>query len=72
MVISVKTGDDAVFKCSLHCADNYPHDKALSDLDVLIPSGAGDSDYMKILAETLEELSGRIQPDLVINGLKLI
>ena len=38
--------------------DNYPHDKALSDLDVLIPSGAGDSDYMKILAETLEELWG--------------
>ncbi len=58
--------DDAVFTCSLHCADNYPHDKALSDLDVLIPSGTGDSDYLKILAETLEDLSGRIRPDLVI------
>ena len=62
----ILAGDDKVFTCSLHCGDNYPHDKALSDLDVLIPSGTGDSDYMKILSETLEDLSARIKPDLVI------
>ena len=62
----ILAGDDTVFTCSLHCGDNYPHDKALSDLDVTIPSGTGDAEYLAILANTLDDLSGRIKPDLVI------
>ena len=62
----ILAGDDAVFTCSLHCADNYPHDKALSDLDVLVPAGTGDAGYGAILQDTLDNLAQRLSPDLVI------
>ena len=62
----ILAGDERVFTCSLHCAENYPHDKALSDLDVRIPSGTGDDGYGNIMAATLEDLSARLNPDLVI------
>jgi len=57
----------AAFTCSVHCKANYPARKAASDLDVEVPRGAGDSDYMAILNETLAVLDWRVPtPDLVL------
>lgn len=48
-------GDPGVFTCSVHQEDCYPEVKQQSDLDVGLPSGAGDDDY-------LEELSRHVLP----------
>ncbi len=60
-------GDDRIFTCSLHCRTNYPARRAVSDLDVEIDKGTGDTGYLAVLADTLAFLtaSGR-QPDLVL------
>ena len=60
-------GDDRIFTCSLHCRTNYPARRAVSDLDVEIDKGTGDTGYLAVLADTLTFLaaSGR-QPDLVL------
>jgi len=55
-----------IFTCSLHCGKNYPVRKAESDLDVEIPRGAGDEAYLRIMNETLRQLTGRLTPDLVL------
>ena len=60
-------GDDRIFTCSLHCRTNYPARRAVSDLDVEIDKGTGDTGYLAVLADTLAALAvlGR-QPDLVL------
>lgn len=57
----------AAFTCSIHCKANYPARKAVSDLDIEVPRGAGDDDYMAILADTLATLDDHVPaPDLVL------
>ena len=57
----------AAFTCSIHCKANYPARKATSDLDVEVPRGAGDADYLAILSDTLAGLEARLpSPDLVL------
>jgi acetoin utilization deacetylase AcuC-like enzyme len=53
-----------VFTCSLHGAANFPFHKERSDLDVPLPDGTGDDEYMAHLAAALDVVlaSG---PDLV-------
>jgi acetoin utilization deacetylase AcuC-like enzyme len=46
-------GDPAVFTLSLHGAKNYPLFKARSSLDVELPDGTGDEEYMGALARHL-------------------
>ncbi|GAB4429802.1 MAG: histone deacetylase [Bacteroidia bacterium] len=55
----------AVFTCSLHGAANYPLRKEQSDLDIALPTGTGDADYLHILRETLPRLLDKVRPDLV-------
>ena len=60
-------GRDAAFTCSVHCQANYPARKATSNLDVEVERGAGDHDYLAILADTLAHLDTAMpQPDLVL------
>ena len=60
-------GWPAAFTCSVHCKANYPARKATSDLDVEVPRGAGDDEYLTILEDTLAELGHRVPaPDLVL------
>ncbi len=60
-------GDDRIFTCSLHCRTNYPARRAMSDLDVEIDKGTGDTGYLAVLADTLSALTAlRRRPDLVL------
>lgn len=52
--------------CSIHCAKNFPQRKAKSDIDVEIPRGAGDEQYLKIVYQTLNQALETNNPDLVI------
>lgn len=55
-----------VFTLSLHAESNFPARKQQSDLDVPLPRGMGDADYLAVLERTLEEVLARVRPQLVI------
>ena len=54
------------FTCSIHCEKNFPVRKMESDLDVGLPLGMTDRDYLDTVFETLEHLLVEVQPDLVL------
>ena len=53
------------FTCSIHCEKNFPVRKMKSDLDVGLPLGMTDKDYLDTVFETLDQLLDLVQPDLV-------
>ncbi|CAN5291398.1 histone deacetylase [soil metagenome] len=57
--------DPSVFTFSMHAEKNFPARKAASDLDVDLPDGTGDEDYLARLGALLPELLARVAPDLV-------
>ena len=63
---SILAKDDSVFTLSLHGENNYPFDKAISDLDVALPDGTGDADYLAALDRALAQLLERFDPQLII------
>ena len=54
------------FTLSLHAASNFPTVKAVSDLDVALPSGTGDDAYLDALASVLPGVLESHKPDLVL------
>ena len=58
--------DTSVFTLSLHGDKNFPFRKEAGDLDVALPDGCGDSDYLDALDLALAELADRFEPGLVI------
>ena len=53
---SIFSDDPTVFTLSLHGAKNFPFRKAVSDLDVDLPDGCGDVDYLRALDDALAAL----------------
>jgi acetoin utilization deacetylase AcuC-like enzyme len=47
--------DPDAFTLSLHGARNYPFQRIPSDLDVDLPTGTGDADYLRALDRALDE-----------------
>jgi acetoin utilization deacetylase AcuC-like enzyme len=58
--------DPNIFTFSIHAAKNYPQEKAFSDLDVELPDGTGDEDYLRALEAGLAEALSRADADLAI------
>jgi acetoin utilization deacetylase AcuC-like enzyme len=54
--------DPTVFTLSLHGARNFPVRKARSDLDVELPDGCGDADYLDALDQALTQTWQRLDP----------
>ena len=57
--------DERVFTLSLHCEKNWPRRKAQSDLDVGLPEGTHDADYLATLSGALDRVLAGPKPDLV-------
>lgn len=57
--------DQSVFTFSMHAEKNFPHRKAVSDLDVELADGTSDDEYLEKLEEILPALLGSIRPDIV-------
>ncbi len=57
--------DDSVFTVSFHGAGNYPFRKEVSDLDISLPKGTGDTTYLHLLKETLDNLLPKVNPDFI-------
>jgi acetoin utilization deacetylase AcuC-like enzyme len=53
---AIFAGDDSVFTLSLHGAKNFPFRKAASDLDVALPDGCADAQYLAALDGALDVL----------------
>jgi len=58
--------DPSVFTLSLHGARNFPFRKEPSDLDVELPDGCADDEYLGAVDRALEELAHRFDPGLVL------
>jgi len=58
-------GDASVFTLSLHGEKNFPFRKEMGDLDVGLPDGTTDADYLAALDDALLELDRRCTPRLV-------
>lgn len=57
--------DDRVFTFSMHGEKNFPLRKERSDLDVPLPDGMTDGEYLAVLEDHLESVFERSRPDLV-------
>jgi acetoin utilization deacetylase AcuC-like enzyme len=51
---------------SMHAEKNFPARKARSTLDVPLPDGTGDADYLEVLERTLVPLVDGFAPDLIL------
>ncbi len=63
---AIARDDDSIFTLSIHGAENYPFVKERSDLDVELPNGTGDTDYLRVLDAALQALQSRFSADLII------
>ena len=57
--------DNSVFTLSLHGEKNFPFRKEASDLDVPLPDGCSDDDYLAALVQALRTLDAQCAPGLV-------
>jgi acetoin utilization deacetylase AcuC-like enzyme len=58
--------DPSVFTFSMHCAENFPARKQISDLDVPLATGLEDEAYLRYLAVYVPDLLAQVKPDLVL------
>jgi acetoin utilization deacetylase AcuC-like enzyme len=58
-------GDQDVYTLSLHQEHNYPFPKPSSTIDVDLPDGIGDEQYLSILEKHLHQAFHDFAPDLL-------
>ena len=58
-------GDANVFTLSIHQEHNYPHPKPPSTMDINLPDGTGDDDYLAILERHLHGAFNEFGPDIL-------
>lgn len=63
---SIFAGDESVFTFSIHGARNFPFAKEASDLDIDLPDGTGDDEYLWHLERGLDDTLERSRPQLAI------
>ena len=62
---AITEGDRSIFTFSMHGAKNYPARKQTSDLDIALPSGTGDDEYLEALRSHLPKLVRDVAPDMI-------
>ena len=58
-------GDPRVFTFSMHGANNFPMRKPKSDLDIALPDGTSDDDFLRLLKTALPKLIEQQNPDFI-------
>ena len=58
-------GDESVFTFSMHGAKNFPLRKEQSTLDINLPDGIGDDEYLRLLTTHVPAILQEFQPDFV-------
>ena len=59
-------GDPSVFTLSIHQANNYPHPKPPSSLDINLPDGVDDDGYLAAFGEGLDKALAESSPELIL------
>jgi acetoin utilization deacetylase AcuC-like enzyme len=62
---SIFGGDGDVFTLSIHQENNYPYPKPPSTVDIDLPDGIGDDDYLSILEEHLRAAFRDFAPQIL-------
>jgi acetoin utilization deacetylase AcuC-like enzyme len=62
---AIFAGDADVFTFSMHGGRNYPFEKVAGTLDVDLPDGTEDAEYLRVLEESLPRVLHAARPDLV-------
>src|SRR5207244_6227422 len=62
---SIFDGDGDVFTCSVHGANNFPFRKQRSVIDIALPDGTGDTEYLDCVREVLAQAIA-FAPDIVL------
>jgi acetoin utilization deacetylase AcuC-like enzyme len=62
---AIFNGDESVFTMSLHQENNYPYPKPPSNIDVDLPDGIEDEDYLARLEAHLVRAFAEFDPDLM-------
>ncbi|NOU50567.1 histone deacetylase [Pseudoalteromonas sp. JBTF-M23] len=55
-----------VVTCSIHCEQNFPRNKAISDFDFALPSKTQDQSYLETVTQALNLVCRIHQPDLLL------
>lgn len=63
---SIFQGHADVFTFSMHGKNNYPLHKEQSHLDVELPDGIGDAEYLRLLSESLDHVGSVFSPDFIL------
>jgi acetoin utilization deacetylase AcuC-like enzyme len=63
---AIFAGDPTVFTFSIHGRNNFPFHKERSDLDVELPDGTADAEYLAALETALERAIPEARADLAI------
>lgn len=63
---AIFAGDESVFTFSIHGAQNFPAAKAVSDLDLALPDGTEDADFLAALQHGLDVAFERSRPEFVL------
>ena len=63
---STKWKDDRLATLSMHCASNYPQQKAHSTYDIGLRDKCEDLEYLQILEKWVNRAISEVQPDLVL------
>jgi acetoin utilization deacetylase AcuC-like enzyme len=58
--------DPDVFTLSIHQENNYPYPKPPSTIDIDLPDGIGDEDYLAILEKNLHRAFNEFSPQLLL------
>jgi acetoin utilization deacetylase AcuC-like enzyme len=62
---AIFAGDHSVFTLSIHQENNYPYPKPPSTLDINLPDGVEDSEYLQELEKGLDQALSEFHPDLI-------
>jgi acetoin utilization deacetylase AcuC-like enzyme len=62
----ITAADPTIFTFSIHAEKNYPFRKIPGDLDVGLPDGTGDDEYLATLQANLSQIRNQVQADLAI------
>ncbi|WP_239495543.1 histone deacetylase [Marinomonas primoryensis] len=54
-----------IIPVSWHCEENYPQIKQTAGINIVIPKGANDQEYLSILKRTLPTILAEHQPDFI-------
>ncbi len=63
---AIFAGDPSVFTLSIHQFNNYPSEKPPSSLDIHLPDGIGDAEYLNRLGNGYRAALAMFRPELVM------